>query len=403
MSKEKKSVSETKLKTFNVDSYPIEAHGGKLQINVFNFSQKNKYLKATKLKKINITERNLSDLELLGNGAFSPLTGFMKKNDYLEVVENMHLKNGFVWSLPVTLAIENKQVKNINSGDEVVLIYNKKPVAVLFVEEKFNYDKEKEANLVYKTTDNAHPGVKAVFEQGDVLIGGEVKLFSEIKSSSFNKYHLSPTETRKYFYKVGWQTIVGFQTRNPVHRAHEYLQKCALEICDGLLLHPLVGYTKGDDIPADVRMKCYEVLLKNYYPADRVLLSVLPAAMRYAGPREAIFHSMVRKNYGCTHFIVGRDHAGVGNYYGTYDAQKIFLNFSAEELNITPLFFEHSFYCNKCHSMASSKTCPHTSEDRVSLSGTKVREMLNNSVVPPEEFTRKEVAEILIKSYRKNK
>jgi ATP sulfurylase len=309
----------------------------------------------------------------------------------------MHLAGGLPWSIPVTLAVAAVDAPRagqrvaLRAGDDTLL-------GVMEVREVFGYDKRREAREVYGTDEDKHPGVAAMYAQGDTLLGGPVRVVPP--TSDPGPRRLTPAQTRAEFDTRGWNTIVGFQTRNPVHRAHEYIQKCALETVDGLLLHPLVGETKSDDIPADVRMRCYEALLAHYYPQDRVLLTTLPAAMRYAGPREAIFHALMRKNYGCTHFIVGRDHAGVGSYYGTYDAQKMFDQFAPGELGITPLKFDNSFYCRVCASMASAKTCPHGPEDHVALSGTAVRNMLRAGEAPPPEFSRPEVAKILTEAMR---
>jgi sulfate adenylyltransferase len=338
---------------------------------------------------------------MIAVGAFSPLEGFLGKAEYESVVEGMRLPNGLPWTIPVTLAVRAEVAARVHPGDDVVLAEaSGKPLAILHLAETYRPDKRREAANVYRTTDPAHPGVRAVYEQGEVYLGGKITALDRPSEIEFSDRRLDPAEMRALFRQKGWRRIVAFQTRNPIHRAHEYLQKCALEACDGLLIHPLVGETKEDDIPAAVRMRCYEALIEKYYPKERVVLSVLPANMRYAGPREAVFHALVRKNYGCTHFIVGRDHAGVGNYYGTYDAHRIFDEFDPAEIGITPLFYEHTFWCRTCEGMASTKTCPHPEEEHVTLSGTKVREMLARGERPPMEFSRPEVADILIEAMR---
>jgi sulfate adenylyltransferase len=371
----------------------IAPHGGRLINRLATASEAEDIRqRASSLPALYLSARQLSDLELIACGAFSPLEGFMGRADYEQVVEEMHLANGLPWSIPVVLPVHTADAPS--EGTLVALFDGQSQlVGTMEVQEVYPYDKLQEARLVYKTDEVAHPGVAVLYAQGDRLVSGPILVLPEIIEQ--NRVRLTPAETRAAFAARGWRTVVGFQTRNPVHRAHEYIQKCALEIVDGLLLHPLVGETKSDDIPADVRMRCYEALLEHYYPKNRVLFSTLPAAMRYAGPREAIFHALVRKNYGCTHFIVGRDHAGVGNYYGTYDAQHLFDRFAPGTLGITPLKFENSFYCRRCGGMASEKTCPHAEGERITLSGTAVRALLRAGQLPPPEFSRPEVARIL--------
>jgi sulfate adenylyltransferase len=347
------------------------------------------------LERVTLTSREVSDLDMLASGALSPLEGFMGREDYERVVDEMRLAGGLLWALPVCLAVPSAP-----RGDHVALEDEAGTLlAVLDVDEVYHYDRAREAERCFRTTDEAHPGVARLYAQHPLYLAGRVTVFDRPRPQ-FAELALDPAETRAVFAERGWRRVVGFQTRNPIHRAHEYLTKVALETVDGLLIHPLVGDTKSDDVPAATRVECYRVLLESYYPDERVLLSAFPAAMRYAGPREAVWHAICRKNYGCSHFIVGRDHAGVGDYYGTYDAQRIFDELDLSELDVEPIFFEHSFYCRACGSMASAKTCPHPAEEHVFLSGTKVRELLAAGEVPPEEFTRREVAEVLIDAYR---
>ncbi len=382
---------------------PIAPHGGGELVDLVAPAGERAALKAAaaKLPAIMLNARDLADLEMLATGAFTPLTGFMDEADYIRSRDQMRLASGVPWSVPITLGIAEADARALKPGGEAALAApDGERIAILKLGDIFRVDRRREAEAVFGTADEAHPGAKNVLDAPALCAAGRPILFGEIPGRTFLEYPREPRATRAAFRELGWRKIVAFQTRNPTHRAHEYIQKIALEVCDGLMLHPLVGETKGDDVPAAVRMETYRVLLELYYPKKRAMLAVMPAHMRYAGPREAILHAIVRRNYGCTHFIVGRDHAGVGTYYGTYDAQKIFDRFAPEEIGITPLCFENTFYCRLCGGMASFKTCPHEDADRLLLSGTKVREMLRRGEAPPPEYTRPELAEILVRAMR---
>ena len=382
----------------------IAPHGGTLINRVVTDAQRDAVIaRAKNASVVTLSEVPLSDLNLIAIGVVSPLTGFMGSEDYKRVVHEMHLTNGLPWSIPITLPVTSDVAAQLEVGQDVALADESgKIIGLLELSEKFTYDKEVEAQNVYRTTEAAHPGVARVYEQGDVYLAGDVWVI-ETPAPDYPNEYFTPAETRAIFKEKGWKEIVAFQTRNPIHRAHEYLQKVALEIVDGLMLHPLVGQTKDDDVPADIRMESYRVVLEHYYPRERVLLNTFPAAMRYAGPREAIFHALCRKNYGCSHFIVGRDHAGVGKYYGTYDAQLIFDEFDKHLIDITPLKFEHSFYSIKQKTIVTAKTSIYGKDDWMFLSGTQVREILSRGEPLPEEFTRPEVSEVLIRGYQQKK
>ncbi len=378
----------------------IAPHGGQLINRIATAAERQEFLdQANHLPRVQLDERATSDLVMIAIGGFSPLNGFLEQADYEKVVDDMRLVNGTVWSIPITLSVSEEVAEPLHEGNWIRLDDPQGNfVGVLELTQKYRYNKAHEAVNVYGTDDIKHPGVKVLYDQGSMNLAGPVWLLQRDPHALFPKYQIDPAQSRAMFKEKGWDTIVGFQTRNPIHRAHEYIQKCALEVVEGLFLHPLVGATKSDDIPADVRMRCYEIMLEKYFPQDRVILAINPSAMRYAGPREAIFHALVRKNYGCTHFIVGRDHAGVGDYYGTYDAQHIFAQFDPDQLGIVPMKFEHAFYCTRTQQMATTKTSPSAKEERIHLSGTKVREMLRRGELPPPEFSRPEVAAELAKA-----
>ena len=345
---------------------------------------------ARTLPRLEVGQRELSDLFMLASGGLAPLDSFMDQPDYESVVSTGRLANGHPFTIPIVLRAEEAP-----SADRIALFIGAQPVGILDVASAYITSRELEARSVYGTEDDAHPGVRVLKDSGRWAIGGRVTALAH-PTSGFPAYDLTPAQVRAVKAERQWRTMVGFQTRNPVHRAHEYLQKVALESVDGLLLHPLVGETKSDDILASVRMSCYEELLRGYFPPDRVLLATNPAWMRYAGPKEAVFHAIVRRNYGCTHFIVGRDHAGVGSYYDTYAAHRIFDQYSPGELGIEILRFEHTFYCSACGGMASTRTCPHPADQHKTLSGTAVRKLLAEGKALPEEFTRPEVARVLL-------
>jgi sulfate adenylyltransferase len=379
----------------------IAPHGGRLIELLVRGSERESLLhQARSLPSLTLDEWELSDVELFAIGAISPLSGFMTQPDYEAVLERTRLADGTVWPIPITLGVAESEADAWKEGGAIALkAHTGEVAAILHQPELYPVNRLVEAKIIFGTTDTSHPGVARLLQQGPYNVGGKLSVLNDPQHEDFLQHRLTPAQTRQEFRRRGWQQVVGFQTRNPIHRAHEYLLRCGLELTDGLMIHPIVGQTKGDDLPASVRMRCYEALIEGYLPKERVLLVVNPASMRYAGPKEAIFHAIIRQNYGCSHFIVGRDHAGVGKFYGPFDAQKIFERFTQQELAVTPLCFDNAFYCKLCQGMATVKTCPHPLPERISLSGTAVRQMLAEGKSPPPEFTRPEISEILKETY----
>ncbi len=381
----------------------VPPHGGKLKPLLLNNEELKKEIQqAQKLEKVPLNSKEDSDLIMLAMGAFSPLNGFMICRDYLRTVQEMKLENGLLWPMPVTLSTSREKAKAIKEGQNIALLDGESGeiMGTMEAQEKYSYDRKKEAWEVFQTEEEAHPGVKRVYTQGEMYLGGLVKVFSEGRYPAQFPEFAQPMETRRIFRKRGWSLVTAFQTRNPMHRSHEYLVKIAMEVSDRIFIHPIVGALKEGDIPAEARMRCYQVLLENYFPRDRVVLKVYPLEMRYAGPREALLHAIIRQNFGCSHLIVGRDHAGVCNYYGPFDAQKIFDEIEPDALAIKPLKLDWAFWCYKCSRMASQKTCAHGKEDRLLISGAELRQILSNGQKPPEEFSRPEVLDILIDYYQ---
>ncbi len=378
----------------------LQPHGGKLvDRSLTGTAKRTAYEGAHALPRIELSERNVADLECIGTGVYSPLEGFMTEEQYRTVIDDRRLPSGLAWTIPAALQLDAKRGERIPLDSEVALaLPDGSIVATMTVESKYKPDQDVEAQRVFRTNEEAHPGVATMLSEGPVYLGGPVWLVDAIPHDDFAEFRRTPRQLRDAFADRGWKSIVAFQTRNPIHRSHEFITKVALELVDGLLINPLVGGTKADDVPAGVRMRCYQALLQNYYPANRTLLSTFPAAMRYAGPMEAIVHAIARQNYGCTHFIVGRDHAGVGSYYGTYDAQKAFDEFTPSELAIIPMKFENAFFCTRTNQMATEKTSPSTPEERLSISGTKLRAMLAAGELPPDYVTRPEVAKVLMEA-----
>ena len=373
----------------------IQPHGGRLVERVLKSEQKNKILeKAAGLPSVKLDAESVSDIENIATGVFSPLEGFMGKEDFRHVLKQMRLSSDLPWTIPIVLDVGKDEADKLKVGG-LVLLRNEKdePAAVLHLEEKYIYDKEEMAEKVFQTTDAAHPGVAKVKSMKDVLLAGKIDLIQE-SPTSFTRYKLSPKETRVLFKEKGWRTVVGFQTRNTPHIGHEYVQKTALTFVDGIFINPVIGRKKKGDFKDEVILASYEELIKNYYLKERAVMVILQMEMRYAGPREAIFHAIIRKNFGCTHIIIGRDHAGVGTYYHPYAAQDIFEEFP--DLGIIPLFFRSFYYCKKCLSVVNEKICPHPPSEQIQFSGTKIRDMLVKGEYPPPELVRPEVARIIM-------
>jgi sulfate adenylyltransferase len=381
----------------------VNPHGGELKPLLLSGQElEDERSRTASLPQISMNSKEVSDLIMLAMGAFSPLDGFMTQADYQQVVKDMELEDGTLWPMPITLATSAGEAEQLAKGSEVALVddQTKEAMGLMTVEDVYSYDRKQEAESVLGTCDEEHPGVKRIFSQGDIYLGGKVSAFSEGSYPGEYPEFARPAETRALFEERGWKTVAAFQTRNPLHRSHEYLTKIAMEVCDGVFIHPIVGALKAGDIPAGIRMKCYRVLLDKYYPEDRVVLKVYPMEMRYGGPREAVLHAIIRQNFGCSHIIIGRDHAGVGSYYGAFDAQDIFDKLKPNALEIQPLKLDWTFWCYKCGEMASMKTCPHTKDDRCLISGTQLRKMLSEGTPPPDEFSRPEVVEILAEYYK---